>query len=46
MTFRSFLYKLARLIGDVSAIKRGKVGQRVVNRGIGRILARTFRARR
>ncbi len=33
---RSFLYKLARLLGDVNAVKKGKVGQRIGRRAVGR----------
>ena len=45
MTFRSFLYLLARLLGDVNAVQRGRVGRRVgrriagkeTGRGLGRL---------
>lgn len=44
---RSFLYALARLLGDVNAVKRGKVGKRIgrriVGRATGRLLGRLFR---
>jgi len=44
---RSFLYALARLLGDVNAVKRGTIGRRVVRRtvgrGLGRLLGRLFR---
>ena len=44
---RSFLYALARFLGDVNAVKRGRVGKRiarrVVGRGMGRLLGRLFR---
>jgi hypothetical protein len=44
---RSFLYALARFLGDVNAVKKGKVGKRiarrVVGRGVGRVLWRLFR---
>jgi hypothetical protein len=47
--FRSFLYWLARLLGDVNAILRGRVGQRVARRlagkWTGRGLGRLFRGR-
>lgn len=36
MGLRSFLYQLARLLGDVNAVSKGKVGQRIINKGIGR----------
>ena len=44
---RSLLYKAARLLGDVNAVEKGKVPQRVkrriVGRAFGRILGRLFR---
>jgi hypothetical protein len=46
-TFRSFLYLLARLLGDVQAIKSGRVGRRVarrvVGKGTGRAIGRVIR---
>ena len=46
---RSLLYLLARLLGDVNAVNRGKVGRRVARRiagkGTGRWLGRLFKAR-
>ncbi len=38
--FRSFLYALARLFGDINAVKKGKVGKRVARRTAGRITGR------
>ncbi len=35
--FRSFLYRLARILGDVNALRRGRVGRRVGRRVAGRI---------
>jgi hypothetical protein len=35
-TTRGLLYTLARLMGDVSAVRNGRVGKRLVNRLIGR----------
>lgn len=35
--FRSFLYTLAKLLGDINAVQKGKIGQRIVRRGAGRI---------
>lgn len=35
---RGFLYALARVLGDVRAIERGRVGKRVVNKIIGRTI--------
>jgi hypothetical protein len=37
---RSFLYFLARLLGDVSAMQRGRFGKRIQRRIIGRITGR------
>lgn len=39
---RRLLYLLARLMGDVNAAKKGKVGKRVKNRAKGKILKKTF----
>ena len=45
--FRSFLYLLAALLGDVQAVRRGRVGQRLGRRAAGwvtgRGLGRLFR---
>jgi len=41
--FRSALYRLARFLGDVSAVKRGKVGKRVARRAAGKATGRLFR---
>ncbi|MFW6336200.1 MAG: hypothetical protein ACOC3G_03635 [Phycisphaeraceae bacterium] len=40
MNFRSFLYLLARILGDVNAVKRGRVGRRVGRRVAGKITGR------
>lgn len=44
---RNLLYKLARLLGDANAVKKGKVGQRVARRGAGKVtgkgLGKVFR---
>ena len=34
---RSALYKTAKLLGDVNAVKRGSVSQRVTNRVVGKV---------
>lgn len=34
---RSALYTTAKVLGDVSAVKEGKVGKRVKNRVLGKI---------
>ena len=45
--FRSFLYWLARLLGDVSAVQRGRIGRRIGRRiggkATGRGLGRLFK---
>jgi hypothetical protein len=33
---RGFLYKLARLLGDYEAVKKGKVGKRIARRVAGK----------
>lgn len=44
---RSWLYRTARLLGDVDAVKKGRtgrrVGRRVAGRGTGRLLRRLLR---
>jgi hypothetical protein len=40
---RSILYSAARLLGDINAIRRGKVKQRVKNRIKGKITSRIFK---
>jgi hypothetical protein len=40
---RAILYMLARLLGDAQAVKRGRVGQRVANRMIGRAVGKATR---
>ena len=37
---RAFCYKLARLLGDVSAVEKGKVPQRVERRIAGKFFGR------
>jgi hypothetical protein len=45
--FRGFLYKLARGLGDVNAIRKGRVPRRIVRRlagkATGRFLGKLFR---
>jgi hypothetical protein len=43
MSFRGFLYWLARLLGDVNAVKRGRVGRRAARRATGRATGRLLR---
>jgi len=40
---RGFLYWLARLLGDVNAVKKGKVGRRVGRRLTGKLTGRGLR---
>lgn len=44
---RSMLYRVARILGDVSAVSKARVGRRILRRGAGRlssrILGRLFR---
>ena len=37
---RSALYKSAKLLGDINAIKRGKIGRRVTHRISGKLSTR------
>jgi len=38
--FRSLLYRVARFLGDVQAVNRGRVGRRVGRRLAGKLTAR------
>ncbi len=40
---RGFLYRLARILGDVNAVKKGRVGRRVARRAAGRTTGRLLR---
>ncbi|WP_176473373.1 hypothetical protein [Niallia circulans] len=40
---RTWLYRIARVLGDINAIKRGRVKQRMKNRFIGKITGIFFR---
>jgi hypothetical protein len=42
-SIRSILYSLARILGDVQAVRRGRIGQRIQNRMAGRIADRLLR---
>ena len=42
-TTRGLLYTLARLMGDVTAVKKGKIGQRVVRRAVGKAAGKWLR---
>lgn len=41
--FRSFLYWLAKILGDVNAVRRGTVGRRVARRAAGKVTGRGLR---
>ena len=43
MKIRSLLYWLARLLGDVNAVRRGRIGQRVARRVAGKAAGRAMR---
>lgn len=40
---RGFLYKLARILGDVEAVKKGRVGKRIGRRATGKASGRLMR---
>lgn len=40
MSFRSMLYALGKLLGDVNAVKRGTIGKRIARRAAGKITGR------
>ncbi len=40
---RGFLYWLARVLGDVNAINKGKVGKRIARRAAGKLTGRGLR---
>jgi hypothetical protein len=40
---RGWLYRIARIMGDVQAVQRGRVGQRVGRRVTGRATGRAMR---
>jgi hypothetical protein len=37
---RGFLYRLARILGDLNAVQKGKIGRRILRRGAGKITGR------
>lgn len=45
--FRNFLYWLARLLGDINAVLKGKIsqriGRRIIGKVVGRFLGKVFR---
>ncbi len=40
---RSLLYKTARVLGDIDAVKKGKVGKRVKNRMLGKLTGKLLK---
>jgi len=40
---RGFLYLLARILGDINAILKGKSGKRIIRRQAGKIAGRGMR---
>ncbi|MFW0861314.1 MAG: hypothetical protein AAGT88_04355 [Dethiobacter sp.] len=40
---RGILYWLAKLLGDVQAVKSGKVGKRIARRAAGKAMGRAMR---
>lgn len=40
---RGLLYGLARLLGDVNAVKKGKIGRRIGRRVAGKVTGRALR---
>jgi hypothetical protein len=41
---RAILYLLAKLLGDVNAVKKGKVGRRLGRRAVGKLTGRGLRS--
>jgi hypothetical protein len=39
---RKLLYGMAKLLGDLNALKKGKIGNRVVNRVTGKIAGKAL----
>jgi len=42
MGLRSSLYKIARIMGDVNAVQKDKVGKRMVRRVTGKVTGRSL----
>jgi hypothetical protein len=47
MTFRSFLYSFAKALGDINAVQKNRVpqriGRRIVGRMTGKLLSKLFK---
>ena len=39
---RSILYGLARLLGDVQAVRKGRIGRRIARRAAGKLTGRAL----
>ncbi len=42
-TARGILYKIARIVGDIEAIQKGKVGKRLARRAVGKVTGKSLR---
>ena len=42
MSLRSLLYQIAKLMGDVNAVKKGKVGRRLGRRAAGKVAGKSM----
>ena len=43
MKLRAALYMLAKILGDISAVKKGKTGKRITRRAAGRMAGKGFK---
>ena len=47
MSFRSLLYQIARLLGDLGAVQKGRtskrIGRRIAGRSAGKVLRKLFK---
>lgn len=41
-SLRSFLYALAKMLGDLNAIQKGTVGKRIARRAAGKVTGRAL----
>jgi len=39
---RGLLYKTGRILGDINAVKKGKIGRRVARRAAGKVTGRAL----
>ncbi|MBM7605967.1 hypothetical protein JOC75_003995 [Metabacillus crassostreae] len=40
---RKVLYFISKVLGDINAVKRGKVKQRIYNKAIGKVTSKLFK---